>query len=124
MSQVPAIVPLVVSGAFLGRVWSEKELKTVRKKAILAAAISGVLNAVHGLLLQFLRSAQVSLATSEASSSVRFGAGAAQANNPVSFVVACGLTGFVAVLAVYFSALGIIWSVRRKQVESESESEE
>ncbi len=107
MSQVPVIIPLVVSGAFLGSVWPNKELKAVRKKAVIAATVSGVLNAVHGLLLGLFRSA-----------------GSSQTNNHVGFVVASGLTGFLVVLTVYFSALGMIWYLRRKQVESDSESEQ
>lgn len=119
MPEVPIIIPLIVAGAFLGSVWKSKELMTVRKKAVLASAISGVLNAVYALLLGFLG---ISGSTSRASitgtiPTASVSANMATANGSIVFAVTSGLTGFFVVLAVFFSAVGMIWYLKRKEIE-------
>jgi hypothetical protein len=119
LPEVPIIIPLVVAGAFLGSVWKNKELMMVRKKAVLASTISGVLNAVYALLLGFIGS---SASTSRTSIPATIPASSvsgtmASANYGITFIAASGLTGFFVVLAVFFSAVGMIWYRRRKEIE-------
>ncbi len=119
------IIPLVVSGVFLGSVWKSQELKALWKKAILASALSGIFNAAYGLLLSFLNiSGNSARANIPANIAANIPTNIPSASNGVSFVVSCGLTGFLAVLVVFFSAVVMIWHRGRKRVESEDDSED
>jgi len=100
LPQVPILIPLIVAGAFLGSVWPGKDLAAVWKKAILAAAVSGILNAVYAWFLGALKI--VALTN----------------NNPV-FLASCGVVAFLVVFAVYVSALGMMRYRRGRTLEQE-----
>lgn len=100
MPQVPILIPLIVAGAFLGSVWSNKDLMAVWKKAILAAAVSGILNAGYAWSLGALK-----MITST--------------NNNLVFLTSCGVVAFLVVFAVYLSALGMMRYRRGKTLEPE-----
>jgi len=72
----------------------------VWKKAILAAAVSGILNAVYAWSLGALKMV-------------------ALANNNVAFLASCGVVAFLVVVAVYLSALGMMRYRRGKTLEPE-----
>jgi hypothetical protein len=100
LAQIPILVPLIVAGAFLGGVWQAKDLAAVWKKAVLAAALSGVLNAGYGWLLGAMK---IISAT----------------GNSLAFLASCGFVAFVVVVAVYLPALGVARYRRGKSIEPE-----
>jgi hypothetical protein len=105
LPQIPIVIPLVIVGCFLGSAWSSKDLVVVWKKALLAGALSGLLNLgclwVLGILV--------------------VPGGSPPANNDLALLVSSGLAGFLIVLTVYLSAVGMIRYRRGKVLESESE---
>ena len=100
MPQVPILIPLIVAGAFLGSVWSSKDLMAVWKKAILAASVSGILNAVYAWSLGALKIVALT-------------------NNNLVFLASCGVVSFLVVVAVYLSALGMMRYRRGRALEPE-----
>ena len=105
LSQVPIVIPLVIAGCFLGSAWSSKDLVASWKKALVAGVLSGFLNVGYLWVLGIL-------GVSGASSST---------NNSLASLATCGLAGFLIVLTVYLSAVGMIRYRRGKVLESESE---
>lgn len=119
LSQVPILVPLVVAGAFLGSVWSVKSPGAVWKKAVLAATVSGLLNVGYVFVLGLImpgnnlpsgltqsRIPSVNLPTDSA-----FGG--------LAFMAVSGLTGFLVVVTIYLSVIGILRYRRGKTLEPE-----
>jgi len=103
LPQVPILIPLIVAGAFLGSVWSTKSLMAVWKKAILAGAVSGILNVGYVWVLGFLKiPGQIQ-----------------QINNNLVSMASCGVVAFLVVIAVYLSALGMMRYRRGKTLEPE-----
>jgi len=100
LPQVPILIPLIVAGAFLGSVWSTKDLPAVWKKAVLAATVSGLLNVAYAWLLGAVNIV-------------------AAANNNLAFMASCGLVAFLVVVTVYLSALGMMRYRRGKTLEPE-----
>lgn len=114
LPQTPIIVPLIVAGLFLGSIWSNKNFREVWKKAILAATISGVLNIGYVLALSLVNGQRDNLPPT----------GTALPTNPTTaggptFIVACGLTGFLAVIIVYLSTAAMIRYRRGRTIEPE-----
>lgn len=103
LPEIPIIIPLVVAGSFLGSAWAGQDLLAVWKKAILASAVSGLLNAGYAGVLGFLK----------------LPVGNSSGNNSVSSIALCGLTGFVIVIVVYLSAMVMLRYRRGKTIESE-----
>jgi len=100
---VPILIPLIVAGAFLGSVWSTKNLTAVWKKAALAAAVSGILNVGYVWVLGLLKiPGQIQ-----------------QTNNSLVSMASCGVVAFLVVIAVYLSALGMMRYRRGKTLEPE-----
>lgn len=111
-SSIPIIVPLVVAGAFLGSVWSSKDLTAHWKKALLAATVSGLLNSGYVWLIGLLK-APVALGGA-------LGPGAsAPAQNDLVFISTCGIAAFLIVVTVYVSAIVMIRYRRGKEIEPE-----
>jgi len=112
LPQVPIIIPLIVAGAFMGSVWSGKDLSAVWKKAVLAAAASGILNVVYAWLLGLLKITNTELPPSIS--------GQAQStSNNLVFMASCGLAAFLIVVTIYLSALGMMRYRRGKTLEPE-----
>jgi len=112
LPQVPILIPLIVAGAFLGSVWSGKDLAAVWKKAVLAAIVSGIANAAYAWLLGFLK-----ISTTELLPNVT--GATTPTNNNLVFMASCGVTAFLIVATVYLSALGMMRYRRGKTLEPE-----
>ena len=102
MPEIPIFIPLIVAGFFLGSAWTNKDLWAAWKRAILASAISGLLNAGYVWVLTILKM-PVGNST----------------NSGVSLLVISGLGAFLIVLAIYLSAVAMIRYRRGKAIESE-----
>ena len=102
LPETPIVIPLLIAGAFLGGMWSNKELRAVWKKAIIASALSGVINTAYGWILGAMKSN-----------------GGVTLNNTLVSAGASGLTGFLIVLIVYLSALGMVRYRRGRTLEPE-----
>jgi len=112
LPQVPILIPLIVAGAFLGSVWSGKDLAAVWKKAVFAAIVSGILNAGYVWLLGLLK-----ISTTELISNVT--GAIPPTNNKIVFMASCGVGAFLIVVTVYLSALGMMRYRRGKTLEPE-----
>jgi len=110
LPQVPILIPLIVAGVFLGNVWSTKDLTAVWKKAILMAAVSGILNAAYAWVLGYLNISKTGLLPSVS------GQTSVTSNNFV-FMASCGIAAFLIVVTVYLSALGMMRYRRGKTLE-------
>jgi len=111
LPQVPILIPLIVAGAFLGSVWSGKDLSAVWKKAVLAAVVSGILNAGYVWSLASLK-----ISTAEVLPSV---GQVSQTSNNLGFIASSSITAFLIVLTIYTSALGMMRYRRGKTLEPE-----
>jgi len=103
LSQVPIIIPLVVAGISIGGMWQKKNLAGVWKRALLAAAVSGILNSGYALILGYLKIP---------------GTNASSNTNSLSLVTS-GLSGFLIVITIFLSAVGTVKYKRGKELEPE-----
>jgi len=111
LPQVPILIPLIVAGAFLGSVWSGKDLAAVWKKAVLAAIVSGIVNAAYAWFLGPLKTLTGLLPNVSGQVS--------PTSNNLVFIASCGIVAFLIVVTVYLSALGMMRYRRGKTLEPE-----
>jgi len=112
LPQVPILIPLIIAGALLGSVWSSKDLVAVWKKTVLAATVSGILNAGYAWLLGFLKISTTGLIANVTGA-------IPSTNNNLVFMASCGVAAFLIVVIVYLSALGMMRYRRGKTLEPE-----
>lgn len=103
MSQVPLIVPLIVVGISIGGMWYKRDLVGVWKRVLLTATASGILNMGHALLLGYLKIPGTNTSS----------------NTNGVFLATSALSGFLIVVTVFLSAIGMVKYKRGKELEPE-----
>jgi len=120
---IPIIVPLIVTGAFIGRVWPSLELKGMWRKTILTAAVSGLLNSAYSWVLGYLGLSGSSLAQRVGTTIPSATNTVATTTNTIISIISSGLFGFLVVIIVFLSAALMIRHRRGRELESEEPEE-